>query len=170
GAEFLSCKDNGVGMNKDIIVDFLTRVGRSFYRSPYFERERIRFRQKRVEFDPCSQFGIGFMSCFMLGDRIDIETRRDHGPGHALGEPWLVEINGLGSIVTLRPGTKETQAVGTKALITCRPRSEKADREAPGDPVSPPGMAGPVPVEEASRDVVELMTTLRKSARAVEYP
>jgi hypothetical protein len=75
------------------------------------------------------------MSCFMLGDRIDIETRRDNGPGHALGEPWLVEINGLGSIVTLRPGTKETQAVGTKVLITCRPRSEKADREAPGDPV-----------------------------------
>jgi hypothetical protein len=119
GVEFLSCTDNGVGMDEEVICKFLTKVGRSYYRSPLFEQERRRFRQAGVDFDPCSRFGIGFMSSFMLGDQIVIETRRDYGPGKKLGEPWHVEIQGLSSIVTLRRG-KATQPAGTKVTIALR--------------------------------------------------
>jgi hypothetical protein len=165
GVETLSCVDNGVGMDESVIVGFLTRVGRSFYRSPYFEQERARFRQKGVDFDPCSRFGIGFMSCFMLGDRIRIETRRHYGGGRAHGKPWVVEINGLGSIVTLRPGPA-TQNVGTRVTVTCRPPTDEELAALEQGPAS----SGDTAEAGAPRDRVALVETLRDYARAVEYP
>jgi hypothetical protein len=119
GSQFLRCTDNGVGMDEGIILKFLTKVGRSFYRSPFFEQERQRFRTKGVDFDPCSRFGIGFMSCFMLGDRIRIETRRTYGPNAAPGKSWVVDINGLSSILVLRPGP-DSQPIGTTVTIRLR--------------------------------------------------
>lgn len=110
GYEVLRCTDNGVGMDEGIITKFLTNAGRSYYRSPEFEQERASFTAAGVDFDPCAQFGIGFMSCFMIGDRIIIRTRRHYGPNRGLGMPLIVEINGLGGIVTLRPGSTEQQA------------------------------------------------------------
>lgn len=84
GFQVVRCTDNGIGMDERIISNFLTNVGRSYYRSPEFEQQRIGFRQNGVDFDPCARFGIGFMSCFMFGDRITIRTRRDYGPGRAM--------------------------------------------------------------------------------------
>jgi hypothetical protein len=138
GNEFLRCTDNGAGMDEEFITSFLTKVGKSFYRSPLFEQQRVRFREKGVDFDPCSQFGIGFMSCFMLGDRIRIETRRASSKGveeeiragqkpSRLG-PWVVEINGLNSILTLRRGP-QSQPVGTTVTITLRAKPEMRTSE-----------------------------------------
>lgn len=109
GYEVLSCIDNGVGMDEEVITRFLTRVGKSFYRSPEFEQERIRFSELGVDFDPCSRFGIGFMSCFMIGDQIKIHTRRDYGPSKGWGDPIIVEINGLGSMVVIKKGSPDQQ-------------------------------------------------------------
>jgi hypothetical protein len=119
GHEVIRCIDNGVGMDKSIIQRFLTKAGRSYYRSPEFEQERVSFRAHGVDFDPCAQFGIGFMSCFMMGDRIKIFTRRDNGPTRGLGEPLVVEINGLGGMIVIRKGD-EQQAAGTTVEITGR--------------------------------------------------
>jgi HD superfamily phosphodiesterase len=117
--EVVRCIDNGVGMDRSIIERFLTKAGRSYYRSPEFEQERVSFREHGVDFDPCAQFGIGFMSCFMIGDRIRILTRRDNGPTRGHGEPLIVEINGLGGIIVIRRG-EEDQPVGTIVEITGR--------------------------------------------------
>lgn len=119
GREVIRCIDNGVGMDRSIIERFLTKAGRSYYRSPEFEQERVSFREHGVDFDPCAQFGIGFMSCFMMGDRIRILTRRDNGPSRGLGEPLIVEINGLGGIIVIRRG-EEVQSAGTTVEITGR--------------------------------------------------
>jgi hypothetical protein len=117
--EVIRCIDNGVGMDRSIIERFLTKAGRSYYRSPEFEQERVSFREHGVDFDPCAQFGIGFMSCFMMGDRIRILTRRDNGPSRGLGESLIVEINGLGGIIVIRQGD-EAQPAGTTVEITGR--------------------------------------------------
>lgn len=69
---YLCCMDNGVGMTKDIIVNHLLRIGNSYYTSSAFERLRVAHENS---FTPTSQFGIGILSCFMLGDRLDIVTR-----------------------------------------------------------------------------------------------
>ena len=125
--EVIICQDNGVGMDRGIIQNFLTRVGRSYYRSPEFNQERESFKKADADFDPCAQFGIGFMSCFMFGDRILIETRRDNGPDSGKGEPLIVEINGLGGILVIRRGN-ENQAVGTIVKITGRKKPGFIDK------------------------------------------
>lgn len=116
GFQVVRCVDNGVGMDADIIKRFLTKAGRSYYRSPEFEVQRIGFRNNEVDFDPCAQFGIGFMSCFMFGDHIRVLTRRDYGPGRDYGDPLDVEVNGLGGLLVIREG-KQDQPVGTTVEI-----------------------------------------------------
>ncbi len=119
GEEVLSCQDNGVGMDEEVISNFLTKVGRSYYRSPFFESERNRLRKSGLDFDPCSKFGIGFMSCFMIGDRIEIRTRKDYGKGREWGVPLVVEIQGLSGAVIVREG-EEGQQPGTSISIVSR--------------------------------------------------
>jgi hypothetical protein len=146
--EVIRCTDNGVGMDRLIIERFLTKAGRSYYRSPEFEQERVSFRMYGVDFDPCAQFGIGFMSCFMMGDRIKIMTRRDNGPSRGLGEPLVVEINGLGGMIVIRKGD-DTQPAGTTVEITGRKK--------------PRGF-------EEWQDNVQLVEMLNGYALACEFP
>ncbi|MBX7259338.1 MAG: hypothetical protein K1Y02_23450 [Candidatus Hydrogenedentes bacterium] len=121
GYEFLQCRDNGIGMDEEIITQFLTKVGRSYYRSPIFERERVRFRMHGVDFDPCSQFGIGFMSCFMLADRILITTKRDYGLARGHGKGIDVEISGLAGTIVIKERLGETP-VGSTVRLAMRKR------------------------------------------------
>ncbi|GAG33395.1 unnamed protein product, partial [marine sediment metagenome] len=37
-------------------------------------RTRTELRKAEVDFAPVSEFGIGFLSCFLLGDRVEVET------------------------------------------------------------------------------------------------
>jgi len=126
GREVLRCIDNGIGMDEEIIEKHLTKTGRSYYRSPEFEHERARFREFGVDFDPCSQFGIGFMSCFMIGDSIIIHTRRDYGANIGWGKPLIVEINGLGSLAIIRKGSPD-QKPGTSVEIIGRKKPRLFD-------------------------------------------
>ncbi|USK86182.1 HD domain-containing protein [Peribacillus asahii] len=126
GREVIECVDNGIGMDIGIITRFLTKAGRSYYRSPEFERERASFASHGVDFDPCAQFGIGFMSCFMLGDEIIIKTRKDYGPNMGWGDPLIVEVNGLSGIIVIRKG-ENNQAVGTSVKIISRKKPDYFD-------------------------------------------
>ena len=69
-------QDNGIGMSQRHMENFFLRVGKSFYRSPEFTAERQRLADQGIHLDACSQFGIGFLSCFLAGDRIEVETWR----------------------------------------------------------------------------------------------
>lgn len=69
-------QDNGVGMSRKIVENYFMRVGRSYYRSPEFDAERARLKQQGIELEATSQFGIGILSCFMVADRFEVETRR----------------------------------------------------------------------------------------------
>jgi len=119
GYEYLEVVDNGVGMDLYDITSYLTRVGRSYYRSPEFEQHRIGLRASGVDFDPCSQFGIGFMSCFMLSDNITILTRKFYGAQKGEGAPLKIEIDGLAGIVVIRDGHND-QNTGTTVHLRTR--------------------------------------------------
>lgn len=112
----LECQDNGIGMDERIVSSYLTKAGRSYYKSPEFEQVRLELRKKGIDFNPCSQFGIGFMSCFMLGDKIHIHTRRDYGEGKAHGTPLIIEMNGISGILLIKEG-EQSQPVGTTVRI-----------------------------------------------------
>lgn len=148
GIEILKCTDNGCGMDESIIRNYFTKVGKSYYQSPEFLQKRIHLRKYNADFDPCSQFGIGFMSCFMIGDKIEIFTKRDFGPGISYGKPIEVEINGTGGIITIREG-KDSQPIGTTILIHSRKKPDFYD---------------------VWTDKIRLAILLKGYALAVEYP
>lgn len=125
--ELLICRDEGVGMDLGIVEDFLTKVGRSYYRSPQFEWEREKLRGAGQDFDPCARFGIGFMSCFMLGDKIRIRTRRDNGPSEGHGDPLEVEIDGLDGMLVIRKGPQDMRP-GTEVEVEVKEKPLLYDR------------------------------------------
>lgn len=177
GFEVLQCTDNGTGMDDDIIQNHFVRVGRSYYRSPFFDQERNRLKQSGSDFDPCSKFGIGFMSCFMLGDRITIATRKDYGQGREWGPPLVIEIHGLSGLLIVRQGN-DSQAVGTTVTIVCRQKPSFLDswtdkvqlcRVLKGYALAPEfPVSGKCEVEEIV-DTVEIPPRLEKAPTLMEY-
>lgn len=61
-------KDNGTGMSIDIIKKHFLNIGVSYYNSKDFLL-------KDFEYKPIGNFGIGFLSCFMLSDVVKVLTR-----------------------------------------------------------------------------------------------
>jgi molecular chaperone HtpG len=94
--------DNGIGMDDDIIERYLTKIGKSFYQSPDFL-------EKQVDFTPVSELGIGILSCFMIANRIKIETKTEDS------EPLLIEIDDISDYFFVRKGKR--RSVGTSAVL-----------------------------------------------------
>ncbi|MCQ2337384.1 MAG: ATP-binding protein [Paludibacteraceae bacterium] len=69
---YLYCMDNGTGMTKEIIEKYLLHIGTSYYKSADFRRQQA---EDGHSFTPVSQFGIGILSCFMIGTEIEIVTK-----------------------------------------------------------------------------------------------
>jgi len=69
---YLCCIDNGIGMTEEVIEDYLLKIGNSYYKSADFYRQQAKWGGK---FTPISQFGIGILSCFMIGEGIEITTK-----------------------------------------------------------------------------------------------
>lgn len=110
GRSVVECVDNGCGMDMKVLEQYFGRVGRSYYRSNDFERLRAGLKQAGVDFDPCSQFGIGFMSVFMVADCVSVETRTE------TGEAYIIEISGLSNLFVIRKGDVNLP-VGTTVRI-----------------------------------------------------
>ena len=68
--------DTGTGMDKWILEKYFLKVGMSYYNSPDFNKIRFKLRTKNehIDFAPISEFGIGFLSCFLLADRLQVDT------------------------------------------------------------------------------------------------
>lgn len=114
--KFIRVEDNGVGMTKDTIQRFFTRIGKSYYKSPEFHREQANLREKELILSPISQFGIGVLSCFMIADRVSVSTH----PGKENGAPTDLEISGPGSLFWSKPGTRPEQ--GTTITLWLKKR------------------------------------------------
>ncbi len=64
--------DYGMGMSKEIIEKYFLQIGRSYYNSDDFKLDTLTDKNKLV---PISRFGIGILSCFIVGDQIELSTR-----------------------------------------------------------------------------------------------
>lgn len=74
GVMYLCCLDNGIGMSRSTIENYLLKIGTSYYKSSEFYKKQAEWGQ---QFTPTSQFGIGVLSCFMIGDKLEITTRTE---------------------------------------------------------------------------------------------
>lgn len=112
---WLSCKDNGVGMTKEIIENYLLVSGSS-------QRHEISELARRclisgIEFEKTGQFGIGVLSYFLIAETIIIKTKRAQDTGYHEKElqGWQFKINGLQDFGELSKINLET--AGTEVLF-----------------------------------------------------
>lgn len=142
GYQWVRVDDSGMGMNEDLIINYLLKVGRSYYRSAQFKAEILRYEgPKKFDFMPISRFGIGMLSCFIVGDLAELSTRRvTLNPYEAYG--LRLSMSGLRSFYTLnveklghrsssmpnrlneREAYRKNDAFGTSVAVRLDPRRD----------------------------------------------
>jgi hypothetical protein len=91
GYQWIRIDDYGMGMNEEIIEKHLLKKGESYYNSDNFKLEKLMIQEKaHTDFVPISRFGIGLLSCFITGDRIEISTLHNDEPGN----PFRLSVEG----------------------------------------------------------------------------
>lgn len=71
---WIEIEDPGTGMTVDVVKKYFTQIGRSYYQSPEYRRDKALFQEHELPASEISQFGIGILSCFMLADMVEIWT------------------------------------------------------------------------------------------------
>lgn len=68
GKKYFKIVDRGTGMDRYKIERYFTSIGRSFYSGEEYE-------DLNISYKPISNFGIGFLSSFMVCKEIDVKTK-----------------------------------------------------------------------------------------------
>lgn len=112
--DYLIVEDNGIGMNQHVIDNYYTNIGQSYYTSAEFH-ELVSSSDR--QFKPISRFGIGILSCFMVCDNMEVETKRICGP-YQTDEAINISIEGYDSLFVIKAGTRCEP--GTKTVLELR--------------------------------------------------
>ncbi len=104
----LSISDNGIGMDEYIFKKYFVNVGKSFYKSKDAK-------SLVSDYQSISEFGIGILSCFMVADSIEIESKRFSEDTNNPNEPLCVEIPTAFGYMIKKKSYK--QQVGTKITL-----------------------------------------------------
>ncbi|BCB77113.1 hypothetical protein Pflav_035230 [Phytohabitans flavus] len=83
--------DDGVGMDEHTLLEYFLRVGRSYYNSAELRADLARGGRPDADFVAISRFGIGVLSCFIAGDRVELATLRQL-PDGSLGDPLRLSL------------------------------------------------------------------------------
>jgi len=97
-------KDNGTGMSMDIIKRHFLNIGVSYYIS-------TDFLLKDFKYKPIGNFGIGFLSCFMLSDDVKVLTRH-----YKSKNKYLIELE-KGNEWTSLTETEDVVFEGTEVIL-----------------------------------------------------
>ncbi|MCC4787693.1 ATP-binding protein [Vibrio splendidus] len=111
--DILEITDNGTGMDQRIIDSYYSKVGSSFYKSSEFYDLKS---QSNAQFTPTSRFGIGILSCFMVADTVEVDTRRVYGP-HESSTSVNLTIEGQESIFWIKPSNRNIPGTSTKLFL-----------------------------------------------------
>lgn len=103
----LTVRDTGIGMDKHVIIENLLGVANSYWRSGRYFAESNDL--KNDEFTHVGRFGIGFLSVFMLGDRVEVDTQR-RGK-----QCYQLRLQGVGRRGELE--TRTNERIGTEVRV-----------------------------------------------------
>lgn len=109
----VTIRDNGIGMDRQWIEKYFLNVGISLYQSSEIRRAG---RGPRIDFSFISQFGIGFLSSFLVAEKIVIRTRKEDDPG------LRITITNLMDYFDVRP-LHGGFAPGTEVSLHLKPSS-----------------------------------------------
>lgn len=107
----LSISDNGIGMDDYVFKNYFLKVGKSFYKSKDA-------RSLVSDYDSISEFGIGILSCFMVAESIEVESKRFSQDTNKPNEPICIEIPTAYGYMIKKKTNK--QQVGTKITLTLK--------------------------------------------------
>ncbi|MFB9947910.1 molecular chaperone HtpG [Rhizobium puerariae] len=105
----LVIEDNGIGMSRDEMIEALGTIARSGTRA---FMERIEAAKAGEGTQLIGQFGVGFYSCFMVADRVDVVSRRAGSK-----DAWLWSSDGKGSYDIRPVDLAEAPARGTRISL-----------------------------------------------------
>jgi molecular chaperone HtpG len=105
----LTVEDNGIGMSRDEMIDALGTIASSGTRA---FMERIEAAKGGDGAQLIGQFGVGFYSCFMVADRVDVVSRRAGSL-----EAWLWSSDGKGSYSLTAVDPTEAPERGTRITL-----------------------------------------------------
>lgn len=115
GSHWLVVEDNGVGMSKFVLTNFLLDFGRSFWGSSEMQREFPGLLSSGIK--QIGKYGIGFFSVFMLAEHVQVITRRSDS---AAKDTLVLEFSsGLKGRPILREANNSEQLIdgGTKVRL-----------------------------------------------------
>ena len=105
----LVVEDNGIGMNRDEMIEALGTIARSGTRA---FMERVEASKQGDGAQLIGQFGIGFYSCFMVADRVDVVSRRAGSE-----DAWLWSSDGKGGYSVSPADTAGAPSRGTRITL-----------------------------------------------------
>jgi len=103
----ITFRDNGIGMSKQWIEKYFLNIGLSFYQSD--EIFRIN-RDAKIQFSFISQFGIGFLSSFLVAQQVIVKTRQARSDG------FIISITRIDDYFDVRV-VEEKIPVGTEVTV-----------------------------------------------------
>lgn len=109
----LSITDQGIGMDKADIVNFLLDLGKCFYRSDEYGNRY----QPKQRIESVSEFGIGFASCFLVADHVVLETLKEGA------DPILLDMYDLMGFAAAKKGNRTK--TGTTITLHLKPETVK---------------------------------------------
>jgi molecular chaperone HtpG len=105
----ITVEDNGIGMNREDMIEALGTIARSGTRA---FMERIQANKAGEGAQLIGQFGVGFYSCFMVADRVDVVSRR---AGSSEAWQWSSDGKGSYSIAAANPASAPSR--GTRITL-----------------------------------------------------
>ena len=128
---WLHVTDNGIGMSRYVLTEVLLDFGHSLWRSADLSGEWSGLAASG--FEAVGQFGIGFFSVFMLGEKVRVCTRRCETKENE-GQNWQLEFNsGTENRPLLRepPAREKLKRSGTRisAFLTAEKRAKLCPKD-----------------------------------------
>jgi molecular chaperone HtpG len=150
----LSVEDNGIGMNRDELIDALGTIARSGTKA-FLERIEAGQSEGGAEGQALiGRFGVGFYSAFMVAERVEVISRRAGAE-----EAWLWSSDGKGEFSVTPAAAVTAPRRGTRVVLhltdeaksyTERATVERLIKEQSGHvpvPIAIVEKAGAAPVE-----------------------
>jgi hypothetical protein len=107
----ITVRDNGIGMDRQWLEKYFLSIGISFYQS---DEIRSVNREPRINIGFISQFGIGFLSSFLVAEKIVVRTRKSGKVG------LMVTITSLKDYFDVR-FLDEDLPIGTEVTLHLKP-------------------------------------------------
>jgi molecular chaperone HtpG len=139
-ARTLTFSDNGTGMDRQDIEEFLSVIGSTGTGSRARE-----LAARDVAVATIGQFGIGLLSAFVVAERIEVQTRK---PMATQAWRW---VNHGGEDYELDALPANAQPSGTRVTVTLAAGSNRLSRRSPAPPDRAPLRRFPAVSDPAER-------------------